>query len=409
MNARTDRFPLFDSLRALAALAVVVHHAALLTNPDVLPSALRLSLARLDVGVAVFFLISGFLLYRPFVRARVEAGTRPDTAGYAWRRFLRIVPAYWVAFTVIAIVLGAGDLRHFGSALATYGFGRGYIDPFPAVPQAWSLTVEIVFYAFLPLYAYVMWRLPRSGRRSVLATELAGLGLLVVVSVAYKGWLISSDDYQALGAARRAFPAYLDQFALGMGLAVVSAWLASARAEGGPRRLARLDRFAPLGWAAAALAFWASGHWFGLGDTRIETFSPAQYLAVHYLYAAVAVGLLLPAVFGDHATGLVRRALALRPLLYVGLVSYGVYLYHFAVMTQLREWGVPAPGDAAGYALWALAAAALSVLAGSLSYYVVERPALSLKRMLGREAHAPEREALIEPAPVEPAAVRSEA
>ena len=51
---------------------------------------------RLEVGVAIFFCISGFLLYRPFVVAHHRAQAMPAVGAYAWRRFLRIVPAYWV-------------------------------------------------------------------------------------------------------------------------------------------------------------------------------------------------------------------------------------------------------------------------------------------------------------------------
>ena len=100
------RFPLFDSLRAIAALSVLTFHVAAIAGAlergfagDVL--------AMLSRGVILFFVISGFLLYRPFVAARApRAGPRPSTARYARRRVLRIVPAYWVALTVLAVFPG---------------------------------------------------------------------------------------------------------------------------------------------------------------------------------------------------------------------------------------------------------------------------------------------------------------
>src|SRR3954471_4935232 len=92
-----------DSLRAIAAISVLTVHIAL-------PSGLldpgyggRQFFGRLDVGVAIFFLISGFLLYRPFVRARAHGEPRPPTLAYLWRRALRIVPAYWLVLIVIAL------------------------------------------------------------------------------------------------------------------------------------------------------------------------------------------------------------------------------------------------------------------------------------------------------------------
>ena len=72
MDVRADRFPLVDSLRAIAALAIVGFHAGLFAGvADSTSLASRIS-SNLQVGVPIFFLISGFLLYRPFTRARLR-------------------------------------------------------------------------------------------------------------------------------------------------------------------------------------------------------------------------------------------------------------------------------------------------------------------------------------------------
>src|SRR4051812_25429164 len=110
MNVRAERFPLFDSLRAIAALAVLGYHAAYAAGMASSDSPLRAYTTRLDVGVGVFFPISGFPLSRPFVRARLERKPTPRTGPYAWRRFLRIVPAYWVALTIVALWLPVKDV-----------------------------------------------------------------------------------------------------------------------------------------------------------------------------------------------------------------------------------------------------------------------------------------------------------
>src|SRR4051812_24216044 len=92
-----------DSLRAIAALSVLGLHVGLVSGRlDPGTHGIRY-VGRLDVGVAVFFLISGLLLYRPFVRARVTGEPPPSAAAFAWRRALRIVPAYWLALTVTAL------------------------------------------------------------------------------------------------------------------------------------------------------------------------------------------------------------------------------------------------------------------------------------------------------------------
>jgi peptidoglycan/LPS O-acetylase OafA/YrhL len=95
VNVRAERFPLIDSIRAISALAILGVHAALVAGVYTSGSVLGTYTLHLDTGVTVFFLISAFLLYRPFVIARVSGEPGPRTGAYAWRRFLRIAPGYW--------------------------------------------------------------------------------------------------------------------------------------------------------------------------------------------------------------------------------------------------------------------------------------------------------------------------
>src|SRR5215212_2655336 len=154
------RFPLMDSMRAIAALLVLGTHAAFFSEAFHGRETLQALAARLDSGVTVFFLISGFLLYRPFVAARFASEEPPLARAYAWRRFLRIVPGYWTALTGSAIWLGLGIFS--GGFAIYYGLAQIYVHRYSlgGLPQAWSLCVEITFYAFLPLYAWLMRRLP---------------------------------------------------------------------------------------------------------------------------------------------------------------------------------------------------------------------------------------------------------
>src|SRR5919107_1345164 len=104
MNVRARRFPLFDALRAIAAIFVVTRHAT-----DHTPAASPASTAYPYVtamgglALAMFFVISAFLLYRPFLARHVAAAPRPRLGGYAVGRALRIFPAYWLALTVVVI------------------------------------------------------------------------------------------------------------------------------------------------------------------------------------------------------------------------------------------------------------------------------------------------------------------
>lgn len=83
-------FPLFDGLRAIAALSVLAVH---IPGRQDLPEAIERLVAHMNIGVTIFFLISGFLLYRPFIAHRIGGASAPAVRDYAKRRALRIYPA----------------------------------------------------------------------------------------------------------------------------------------------------------------------------------------------------------------------------------------------------------------------------------------------------------------------------
>src|SRR4051812_10157309 len=160
MNARATRFPHFDSLRAIAAMSVAITHMAAYSAMETGHTLVGPYVARLDCGVTIFFLISGFLLYRPFVRARMSGDPQMDTKAYAWRRFLRIAPAYWVALTLAVIILGLPGVFTATGIPEYYGLLQVY-QPGTVVgglSQAWSVSVELSFYALLPIWAWLMRR-----------------------------------------------------------------------------------------------------------------------------------------------------------------------------------------------------------------------------------------------------------
>jgi peptidoglycan/LPS O-acetylase OafA/YrhL len=177
----------------------------------------------------------------------------------------------------------------------------------------------------------------------------------------------------------RSFPGLLDQFALGMGLAVASAWLETR--ETVPRAVRALRRFPSAPWLVAAAAFAATslmkGGVLGTGS------SSAGYLAQHELYSLTAVAVLAPAVLmGPGAgRGLAGRVLGSRALWYAGLWSYAIYLYHVAAVAKLAGPVHDTLPGGAGWQTLGLGVAVLLVTlaVSALSYYVVERPALSLK------------------------------
>jgi peptidoglycan/LPS O-acetylase OafA/YrhL len=366
------RFPCFDGLRALAAVAIVVHHTAFWTTGGT--SVWSPYYAELTVGVYVFFVISGFLLYRPYVASHhrnVPAGAvRP----FLRRRFLRLYPAYWVALVLSLYVLPTHFIEFSGPGEAVANFALvqryfGSMNILAGLPQAWTLVTEVSFYVFLPAYA---WLLARLVRRFELAGELAALGGLVVVGLVVQLLSIYAGP---IWAPLNVLPFYAPVFAVGMLLAVLSVWVT----ESG--RIGALTRFAgrsPAAWWLLALAVFVATAELGkaAGEDRSDT------VVFTTVWAHTLIGLLLvvPAVFGAQDHGLVRRFLRSRPWAYLGLVSYGIYLWHPTIGALIRDrWW-----DVAGASLdvWQLLLPVLigTVIAATLSYYVVERPFIRLSR-----------------------------
>src|SRR5438270_10965441 len=262
VNVRGERFPLFDSLRAIAALAVVGTHAAVFAGAgSLLPYG-----ARLESGVWIFFVISGFLLYRPFARARIYGERSPRLVAYGWRRGLRIIPAYWVALTLIAVWLSLPGVLNLHDGPLYYGFAQTWKQSTigGGLTQAWTLCIEMSFYVFLPLWAWAMRRLPGSAFATRVRGEFVALGLLIAASIGYKAALLAGANPHkiVITPALEALPTFLDLFALGMVLAVLTIWL--EKADELPRALRPVERFPSLCWLVAAVAFYVAAKHIGL-------------------------------------------------------------------------------------------------------------------------------------------------
>lgn len=363
------RMDALDGLRALAVLSVFVYHGARDSVPILVPAFRYVEHA--DVGVEIFFVLSGYLIYRPFAVAHLRGGDSPRPGSYARRRFLRIFPLYWV---VLATLAAAGRIIFDGLAgvlarvllvhtyLAGQG-GRGF-------DQSWTLVVELSFYVFVPLWAAVM---SRAGRRlGSWRVESWGALILIAEGVGAQALFRSASWSPAL----RVLPTSMGALGTGMLLAVIEA--AGDRA---PRTNALLrSAFRREGFALSAVVI------VYLGLTRLD---PGEFFLRYDLnltrmvqgYGQMLIAALLVAVvvFGDSSRGAVRRALETGPVVWIGAVSYGMYLWHFDLIHAvpdgvLQDHGVlPAVGGLA-------CALAATVAAAGASYRLVERPAMRLGR-----------------------------
>jgi peptidoglycan/LPS O-acetylase OafA/YrhL len=371
-----DRYPCLDGVRAIAVTLVFLFHGGLGSRWMVRHAGDYI--VHFNIGVEIFFVLSGFLIYLPFVRANLFR-TRPvSVRNYLLRRGLRIYPAYLLAVFALLVlddieVNGAsGVLKH---ATLTYSYFRDLGGL--GIAQSWTLVIEVSFYAFVPLWALIMRA--ASHRLRALHAELAGALVLIAIGYVASAFLFYGSPAPPLTVLPPGFGA------LGAGMLLAVLCAASSGDERLAARLNGLGRFPVVWWAAAAVLYvYLAWRPYGfLGST------PGQLMWDRALKIPIALFLVVPAVFGDQQRGTLRRILSAAPIAYLGLVSYGIYLWHARITSHI------ATDDALNHhgTLFALGALVLAygatVAVASASYFVLERPALRLARGSRRTARAP--------------------
>lgn len=366
------RFPLFDGLRAMAAISILAAHAALLSG-YISFGSFGAWAANLSAGVAVFFVVSGFLLYRPFVAADMQGTQRPTAGRFYWRRFLRIFPAYWVALTLLSFYPHGTEM--FSQWPKYYSLTQIYFPPsLEGLGQAWSLSVEVAFYAVLPLYALLSSRLLRSlTPKRRLQVEIAVLAAISAASLAINVQ-VSNSGATALTVGLPQFAAW---FAIGMALASISAYSSAAATV--PAIARAVARHPGVPWLLAALFFVVDGLL-----TRVPAdafnYSPAQRTLQFVAWGAIALMLVVPAALGPSNRGFPSRVLAHAAIAWLGVISYGIFLYHQATITIIFESGWRLSSFMPlRFAEFAALSVAMTVPLAAASYYLIERPVLRLK------------------------------
>lgn len=369
--SRRDRLAGLDGLRALAAIAVLTYHVAE-WSAFAFAGPLASVLWELKGGVAVFFVISGAVLYLPYARAIRDHEPLPDWRRYARRRVVRIIPAYWLALTAFAIgpfsggVLDPGLWRYYGLSQI---YSSGTL--LSGLGGAWSLCVEVSFYAVLPVLALAAARMARrAGPRLAPRAQLMLIALAAAVSITLRGLLagslIAPPQGHGLGLVV-ALPGFLDWFAIGMGLAVFAAEWEAGRAYGRP--LSTLARRPGACVVLGMLAFAA-----GIPAQRADMFLPWYGLGTH-LALGVGSGFLVLAAIGPqrtHGPGRCAHLLRGRVLTWLGAISYGIYLWNRVVLQLIHRQ--PEPRTLLSTSLVWLAVLGGTIGLGAVSWYVVERP-----------------------------------
>lgn len=360
---RRMHMPGLDGLRGCAVLTVMIFHAW--------PAALTGGM----IGVDLFFVLSGFLISLLLV----EEFRRNGTIGFRrfyMRRCLRLLPAFVV---MLLVFLGYCLLNFEGRALQRYlqsaalavtytsNWARALsLNPVEGLGHTWSLAMEEQFYLFWPMLLLGLLRLGAGPRQLV--------GAILLLALASWGWRLLLAWHGA-GADRlyNGLDTRLDALMVGCALG-------AAQGYGLLATLYRPFAGRLLGLAAVPAIIYLvviANHAHYWIDMRLYYWM----LALVELSAACLVLNVL-----CHRGGWVDCLLSLRPLAWLGSISYGLYLWHFPIYVFMRN---------AGASPWRvlLLGSLATLLLACLSYYLLERPFLRLKRRYAAAApQAPRRE-----------------
>ena len=343
--------PALDGLRALAVAAVLVYHARF----EWIPGGF--------LGVSAFFTLSGFLITSLLLREHDGAGG-VDLRRFWRRRFRRLLPASWTTMALILVMGAVGvwttdqlrDLRsdipfalaeivnwHFIAADRSYG--AQFVAPSP-LEHFWSLAVEQQFYVLLPLLLLGGLALGRRRGR--------GLGALVVVLGAVGAASVVANGLLARSSIDRAyFGTDTRLFEMVVGALLACALLRGIRLRPGPLR--RI-------WPALSIAAVAGTLWlWHVATVESAWMYPWGFLLTAAATATIIVGALQPGVLGS--------VMSWRPLVWVGGISYGIYLLHWPVFL----WLTPARTGWSPWPLFGLRLA-VTITAAVIMHRVVEQP-----------------------------------
>ncbi|MEQ8895553.1 MAG: acyltransferase family protein [Roseovarius sp.] len=325
-----------DGVRAIAVLSVVLFHVG---YPDMLGGF---------VGVDIFFVLSGYLICGQ-TYMRLEAGTYSVTEFFA-RRIRRLSTAYALCFLVTALLANAFFLRSemglvadgfLGSITFTNNFNLlnsvGYFSaPAHENPflHTWSLSIEEQFYIVLPMLILLTRR-----NRAVFAWMLAGLFMGSLALTLFSGDLIYDREQRFFSSAFRVWEL----------------------AAGGLIFLVTYHRLIPAKVPLMPLV--------GLA----LVVAPVSLLDSTYLYPGWAtvlpvLGTVILIAFAAPGHSWIARALAVRPMAYIGRISYGTYLWHWPVIVGALYYGVTLTDEIRAVLVL------VSLALGALSYHVIEMP-----------------------------------
>ena len=337
------RIPSLDGLRAISIVMVLLAHLSG-TRGFPVAAATGNFLGLGELGVHVFFVISGYLITR-LLMDELDAHGRISLGGFYLRRTLRIFPPYYVYLAVVFVMglagwiqLASHDIAHGLTYTSNYYPGRSWF-----LGHTWSLSVEEQFYLLWPALLVL------AGRRRAVA--IAALTVLMVPVIRLASWEFMRWSGDGIG---HRFETVADAIAIGCVLAGIRPWLHRS-----PAYLRALE--SPFFLAVPLIVFAANL----LHDHPVVYWTVGLFVVNIGVAACLDWCVTLPA-------GRIGRFLNTAPLVFVGSMSYSLYLWQQLFLNRSSSNTMSAfPFNLA-----------LAVAAALASFYLVERPSLRLRRWI---------------------------
>jgi peptidoglycan/LPS O-acetylase OafA/YrhL len=408
-----------DGVRGLLCLCIAITHVTTHYSPK---TAATWQTGLFGFSLVYFFVLSGFLLFLPYVRNLVEertVGKMPDVTDYVVHRLARIVPVYLVIFLIVNFVLQVSYVQN--PALQQVGTDQGtgmITDPgmlianltlmqtyFPAYIQtginpSWSLTLEYAFYTSLPLLGFLLFKLRKRSTRNPFV--LAALAPLILLVIGFVGRSLtplvfarsSTTDFILLNwgpnwaaVFEKSFLTNADNFALGMLAAIVFVAL-----EHGALRERIAKRVRMISAVAILPVFLVSGVLLVVAN---------QYATMGVSVVAALMILVIVAPLGLGQKTKLAVWLDARPIRYVGEVSLSAYLWHFPMLLVLGRLGWMAGDNLPGMLRNVVLLLTATILAATVTYYGIEKPGMKYaKRLRAKKKAAVPHEPKLAPATV---------
>jgi peptidoglycan/LPS O-acetylase OafA/YrhL len=366
---RLGNIPALTGLRGIAVLLVIMLHSGPLT-PEPIHGTLAYSFLQGGfLGVDLFFALSGFLITSLLLEERGSSG-RVSYRNFYARRALRLLPALYAMLATYAVYSYVASLDAYRTR-TTIIWAVCYATNFQALLRPgtmaiglghlWSLAIEEQFYLVWPVVFVTALRFTKRAAPLV-------LGLLVAIYVVFLNrFALHVSGQNPLRIFLR-LDTRADELLIGALAAVL--WYF--------RKEAKSRWFEVLGWAGVS----------GFVACMFMDSEPSSFWdkGGFTIVGISATAMVVAAVSGQWSA---RHALSWKPLLILGQVSYGLYLWHFPIFKAVEAHDAGWPWFLRMSVAWGLAAAATAA-----SWFLVERPANRLKRHFSRAPVAAPSESL---------------